>query len=483
MASLFRTSTTDTLLVLLREGRTLSVRQQVLLTCLLSVPSMLAQLSHVVMEYIDASMVGSLGADASASVGLVATSAWMVWGLCNAAAAGFCVQVAHLVGARNNHGARAVLRQAIVATLAFSLMVMTVALSVSGELPRWLRGGEEICGGATDYFRLVSLTLPFSQMAMLCSGMLRSSGNVVVPSLSNVALCALDVVFNFLLIFPCRTAGLLGVELWLPGAGLGIRGAALGTMASEIVVSGFLLWYVFRRSRTLRLCHEKGSFLPRKACLRRAVKISLPMGVQHLVMTGAQVVSTSIVAPLGKMSIAANSFGVTAESICYMPGYGIADAAQTLVGQSLGAGRERLMRNFARVSVVMGMGVMGVMGAVMYAGAPLMMELLTPVEEIRALGVEALRIEAFAEPMFAAAIVCYGVFVGAGDTLKPCLMNLASIWAVRLTLAYALAPSLGLAGVWTAMCAELCFRGAIFLARLRWGNWRKGAKSNLGTQA
>lgn len=471
MPSLFRTTTTDHLLTLLREGRPISVGQQIALTGLLALPSMLAQLSHVVMEYIDASMVGSLGADASASVGLVATSTWMIWGLCSAASAGFAVQVAHLVGASDNAGARSVLRQALVATFFFSLAVMSVALSVSGGLPGWLGGADEICADATAYFRIVSLTLPLSQVVMLCSSSLRSSGNVVVPSLTNVALCLLDVVFNFFFIFPTRHVSVMGVGFECPGFGLGVRGAALGTMAAEVSTAAFLLWFVSRRSSTLRLDSERGSFRPRRACLGRAVRISLPMCVQHLVMTGAQVVGTSIVAPLGKMSIAANSFAITAESICYMPGYGIADAAQTLVGQSLGAGRVGLMRNFARVAVVLGMVVMGLMGVLMYAGAPVMMALLTPVGEIRALGVEALRIEAFAEPMFAASIVCYGVFVGAGDTLKPAMMNLFSMWAVRLTLAWTLAPQMGLAGVWTAMCVELCFRGVIFLVRLRWGGW------------
>ena len=97
----------------------------------------------------------------------------------------------------------------------------------------------------------------------------------------------------------------------------------------------------------------------------------------------------------------------------------------------------------------------------------------TPVEEIRALGIMSLRIEAFAEPMFAAAIVAYGVFVGAADTLVPCLMNFFSIWAVRLSLAALLAPSMGLKGVWIAMCVELCFRGLIFLVRLQRGKWIK----------
>ncbi len=152
-----------------------------------------------------------------------------------------------------------------------------------------------------------------------------------------------------------------------------------------------------------------------------------------------------------------------------MPGYGISEAATTLVGQSLGANRIRLLRRFANITVWSGMLIMGVMGALMYAAAPQIIGVMTPVEEIRTLGVEILRIEAFAEPMFAASIVAYGVFVGVGGTFMPSLMNFGSIWGVRLTLAARFAPTMGLPGVWLAMCIELCFRGTIFLVRL-WGS-------------
>ena len=197
------------------------------------------------------------------------------------------------------------------------------------------------------------------------------------------------------------------------------------------------------------------------------------LGIEHIVICGAQIMTTVIVAPLGVFAIAANSFAITAESLCYMPGYGIADAATTLIGQSIGAGRWKLTRSFARITVFMGMGIMGLMGVLMYLFAPQIIGLMTPVGEIRELGVMALRIEAFAEPMFAASIVAYGVFVGAADTLVPCLMNFFSIWAVRLSLAAMLAPTLGLKGVWIAMCVELCFRGMIFLVRLKRERWMK----------
>jgi Na+-driven multidrug efflux pump len=99
------------------------------------------------------------------------------------------------------------------------------------------------------------------------------------------------------------------------------------------------------------------------------------------------------------------------------------------------------------------------------------MGLMSPVADIVAQGASALRIEAWAEPMFAAAIVCNGVFIGAADTLVPAAMSLMSMWAVRLTLAAWLAPVYGLRGVWTAMAIELTFRGSIFLARLLSGRW------------
>ena len=167
------------------------------------------------------------------------------------------------------------------------------------------------------------------------------------------------------------------------------------------------------------------------------------------------------------MAIAANSFAITAESLCYLPGYGVGDAAITLVGQSVGAGRKELTYSFARLTTWTGIAVMTLMGVVLYAAAPLMMALFTPDMEVQTLGVSILRIEAFAEPMFAASIVVYGVFVGLGRTIVPAAMNLFSIWAVRLTLAALLVDSYGLRGVWIAMCVELCFRGLIFLGWMR----------------
>ena len=183
-------------------------------------------------------------------------------------------------------------------------------------------------------------------------------------------------------------------------------------------------------------------------------------------------------APLGNIAIAANTFAITAESLCYMPGYGLGDAATTLVGQSTGARRLDICKSFAWMTIGTGVLIMAFMGLLMYIWAPELMGLLSPIEEIMTLGADCLRIEAFAEPMFAAAIISYSVCIGAGDTLKPAAINLFSMWCIRLTLAAYLAKDYGLKGVWTAMAIELTLRGILFIIRIYRGKWMKDMVSN-----
>lgn len=440
----------------------------------LSLPSILAQVTTVMMFFIDQAMVGSLGAEASAACGLVESSTWLFGGLASAASMGFSVQVAHFIGANDFVKARQVVRHALIVTGALSLFLMTVAVLVSRPLPFWLGGGADIAGDASSYFLIFALAAPFFQLSGLASSMLKCEGNMKVASMMSVVMCVLDVLFNFLLIFPSREIHLLGVSWWMPGAGLGVPGAALGTGLSFVVGASLLVWFAFFKSKILAIGKYREKFVYVSAYLVNALKIGMPMALQSFLMSAAQIASTMIVAPLGNIAIAANTFAITAESLCYMPGYGIGDAATTLVGQSMGAGRSDLCRSFARLTVFTGMAVMAFMGLVMYVFAPEMMGLMTPVVEIRDLGAQCLRIEAFAEPMFAASIVTYCVFVGAGDTLKPAMINLGSMWFVRLSLAWWLAQSYGLRGVWVAMAIELTFRGTMFLYRLFRGHWEKG---------
>lgn len=434
----------------------------------LSIPAILAELSSMAMQYIDAAMVGSLGANASASIGLVSTSTWLMSGLCISVATGFSVQVAHLIGAGRNGHARDVLRQALIYAFVIGAVLLCLGCSISSHLPVWLGGDPSIRADASSYFFIYACALPAIQMRQLAGSMLQCSGNMRTPSTLNACMCVLDVIFNGLLIFPGVTLPFL--EISIPGAGLGVTGAALGTALAEWVTAVLMVIAVCFRSPLLNL-RQKGSWRLTRTCLRNAARIALPMAFEHTVMCGAQIASTRIVAPLGTVSIAANSLAVTAESLCYMPGYGIATAATTLVGQSLGGGRKDLARRYARMAVLLAVAVMSGMALLMYSFSPVAFQLLTPDPDVQSLGVQVLRIEAFAEPLYAVSIAAAGAMRGAGDTLLPSVLNLVSMWGVRITAAALLAPHLGLVGVWMAMCGELCVRGILFLVRLMRERW------------
>ena len=451
--------TKDILLSQIRTGGTLTGGQQLRLSLLLSYPAIIAQLSSVLMQYIDASMVGHLGAEAGASIGIVSTCLWLLGGFCMACTSGFSVQVAHLVGADDFKSARSVLRQGLVSALVFSGAIALLGLAVSAPLPRWLGGGPDISGDASRYFLVVSLFLPGMQLDWMCASMLQASGEMKIPSLLNIGMCVLDVGFNYLFIY--------GLEL-------GVVGAALGTGLAELVTALLMLYFLAVKSPELNLRQDHGRFRPTRPVLDKALGISGPMALQNVLMRGAHIASTVIVAPLGTISIAANSFAITAESFCYMPGYGISDAATTLVGQSVGAGRKELARRFAWINTFLAMGIMAFLGFLMYLFAPQMMGLLTPDADVIDLGARMLRIEAFAEAGYAASIVAYGACVGAGDTKWPSIMNFGAMWIVRILPAVFLTPVLGLKGFWIAMAVELNFRGLLFLVRLYRGRWLRG---------
>ena len=448
------------------------VFEQIKLVFFMSVPAIMAQIASVCMQYIDASMVGQLGADDSASIGLVSSSIWLLSSIGMAVNVGFTVLMAQKIGARKYVSARNLLKLAFMVCLAASLLLAGAGILVSDILPVWLGGNSEINRGASEYFLIFTSALPVLILNALSSGMLQSSGNMKLPSLLNMLMCLLDVVFNYLLIFPSREISFGGFSLVIPGCDLGIRGAALGTVAAEAVTFALMLFFLLFRTPQLRLRQEE-RFIFSSRLVRRAFLISLPVAFDHIAMCLAMVVSMMIVAPLGTVPIATHSFAITAESFCYMAGYGIAAAATTMVGQSIGARRSDLAVSFAWLVTGLGVSIMTAAGILMFIFAPLMMGLLSPVAEIRNLGAEVLRIEAFAEPLFGASIVAAGALRGAGDTFFPSLINFISMWFVRIPLSLLLASYYGFYGIWVAMCIELCIRGLLFLYRLKRGKWLK----------
>ena len=424
-----------------------SLKQQISNVWKLSIPAILTQISSIVMQYIDSAMVGNLGEEASASIGLVSTSTWLLGGLISAVSVGFSVQVAHAFGRKNPKEGRTILKHGLVSSIIISLILTLIGVLIFKDLPVWLKGDSSIRGDASLYFLVFVITMPFMQLNSLSASVLQCSGNMVVPSILNTVMCFLDVAFN---------------AVFIPQ--YGVLGAGIGTGLAMVVVSVIMFAFCCLDKKDLNILQKDNTSFD-KNILKKALKIGTPVALEQVAMCSAMVVSTMIVAPLGNVSIAAHSFAITAESLCYMPGYGIAAAATTLVGQQIGAKNYKLAKKYGNISLVLGTGLMTLMAILMFILCPIVFRFLTPVIEVRSLATTILRIGLIAEPLYAVSIVASGALRGAEDTLVPSIMNLVSIWVVRIGLSILLVGRLELIGVWIAMAVELSVRGILLLIR------------------
>ena len=441
-------NTTQQSLQDLRLGHSLSRSAQFSLIFRLSLPAILAQVASTLMQLIDASMAGRLGSLAAASIGLVASSTWLFSGICRGVIYGFSVQTAQTIGAGQDDKAARICRQGLFAILLFALTLAAAGLLMAPHLPVWLHGEEAIHSMASAYFGWWCAFLPFLMLNEWAVQMLQATGNTRLPGLLQVLMCLLDVLFNWFFIFRLQ---------------LGVTGAAIGTGAAAMCTSLYLTWFTLFRSPFLSGQH---SFAFRKETVKKAVTIGLPVSIEQLVTGSGYVIFTRIVAGLGSIPVAANSFAITAESLAYMPGFGIASAAGAIIGQCVGAGRKKLTQSLAWRIECTGIAVMSVMGVALWVLAPVLMQLLSVDPAVQELGTRVLRIEAFAEPMYGAAIVATGILRGKGDTLWPTIISLVSNWGLRIPFAAAM-TGFGLPGVWFAMAFELNCRGLLFLFRLR----------------
>ena len=291
-----------------------------------------------------------------------------------------------------------------------------------------------------------------------------------IPGILFSSMSLLDIIFNFFLIYPTTRRTVLGFTFTTPGFGLGVIGAALGTCLAWSVSAVIMLIAAAFFNDTLKIRRSTTILVERSTAIT-TTKLAVPLALKECITSGALVMTTKIVAPLGNAAIAANSFATTAESFCYMPAYGMNVAASTAVGQCVGARRIDLAKQFSRTIITMSMILMVILGVIMFFICPFVFAFLTPDLTVRVLATSALRHELFSEPFYGAAIVSEGALRGAGDTVAPGIMSLISLWAVRVPLSFLLVGRFGLDGIWIAMGIELTFRGIIFMTRVRKARW------------
>ena len=440
---------------------------------LLAWPTIIEQLLMTAVNYVDTAMVGSIGTHATAAIGVCQSTIMLLTGVMNIAGIGFSVTVARRIGEGNHEEARTTIRQALLSALIIGLFLTTLVETVlAPNLARWMGVEDYVLPYSVAYFRIIGLGYVFNTAMLVSGATLRCMGDTKTPLKFNILTNIVNVGGNFLLIYPTRELTVMGSTFTMPGAGLGVSGAAIATVLSTAFSACCLASTLFLRKGPLQIS-LKDDFRPRKDILLQAFRLGLPSFLERAIISMGQIVSTALITGLGTAAIAAHQLALSGESLCYMPIFGFATAATTLVAQNLGAGDKERAKQQGRWCIGIAVAAMCLLGGAMFILAPNIIDIFSNDPQVISLGGQVLRIEALVEPFFAIASVVSGVLRGAGDTKWPFYISLAGMWCIRIPLALILIKGFGwgLHAVWIGMALDLLLRGLISLWRFRKGAW------------
>ena len=436
-------------------------------------PAIMEQIMGTLVSFVDTAMVGALGATATAAVAINATSIWLINGILAGIGVGYSVQVANAIGARDDSRSRAVMRQGVLAVVVVGLVAFGLLEGLAGFIPHWLGAEAEVYPQAVSYLRWYALGMPFVAALSVFSAILRCAGDTKTPLVLNSVANVSNIIFNFFLIYETRTVSLFEWEFIAPGAGMGVRGAALGSALALCVAAVCIMCKVLLNKNKPLVCSPEDNWKPMPDVIKQAIHLGLPYAGERAVVNLGQICMTWVVAQVGTVALAANQIAVNAEAICYLPAYGISFAATALVGQAVGAKNKEDAQAYGSLAAWLSFLICLATAAVLFFGAYPLARLFTPDEAVVVETAKVLRIVSFCEPFFALSIVCSGALRGAHDVRCPMYISLGTMWGVRVTLSFlfVFVFDWGLGGVWGAMTIELIARGVLCLLRWRNKKW------------
>lgn len=414
-------------------------------------PTMLEQLMQTTVQYIDTAMVGSLGTQATAAVGSTGTVNWLISSTISAVGVGFLSYISRALGEGNTAKAKRACAQAVLAVLLCGTFFTALTMALSGMIPVWMQVEAGTRALASHYFLIIYSPMLFRAATIIFGTVLRSAGDTKTPMKIGILVNLVNVVLNFFLIYPTRN-----VSKWnilIPGADMGIYGAALASAVSFVVGGVFITIALFKHP----LISPAGMPLrPDGSILRPCLKVALPNALQRFGTSFGYVVFAAMINSLGDVSTAAHTIANTVESAFYIPAYGMQTAAATLAGNALGEGNMEKLRRLAKSVLVVEILLMILSGGLLFISAPWMTSLFTGQAQVIWLGTIVLRMVALSEPFYGVSIIVEGLLQGMGRTVFSFVVNLAGMWLVRIVGTFICIEylNMGLISAWACMIAH-----------------------------
>ena len=426
-------------------------------------PTMLEELMQTAVQYIDTAMVGSLGTKATASVGATGTVNWLVGSTVSAFGVGFLAYISQAFGAKDTEKAKKASGQAVMMTLIVGIVFTLLTAGLSGKVPVWMQVDPGIQKMASEYFLILYSPMLFRAASIIFGTVLRAAGDTKTPMRVSLAVNVINIILNFFLIYPTRTVSIGEMSFLIPGAGLGVIGAAAAS-AVAYTFGGIAISILFWRHG--KISPKGQSLRPDMRILKPCFRVAFPYMLQRFATSFGYVAFASMINSLGDISTAAHTIANTVESAFYIPGWGMQTAAATLAGNAWGAGDGKKLKSLVRTVIPLEMGLMLVSGGLLLIFAPKLMGIFSKDSAVIALGVVVLRMVAISEPFYGVPIVLEGVMQGTGKTTAPFIYNLLGMWGVRIVGTYICTQilGLGLISAWGCMIGHNMLLFILFTA-------------------
>lgn len=433
-------------------------------------PTMLEQLMQTTVQYIDTAMVGSLGTEATAAVGSTGTINWLVSGSIGALSIGFLSYIAKACGAGELKNAKRAAAQAVLMVLGAGSFFTILTVGLSSRIPVWMQVEEGIQELAGTYFMILYAPMLFRTATIIFGNVLRAVGDTKTPMKIGVIVNILNVILNFLFIYPVREIEVMGKNIILYGTGWGALGAATAS-AIAFCVGGILITIVLFRHPVIS---PKGESLkPQRDILQPCLKVAVPNMLQRFGTSLGYVFFAAMINSVGEVATAAHTIANTVESLFYIPAYGMQTAAATLAGNAYGAKDKKKMKELTQMFIPIEVSLMFVTGSALFAVAPAFMGIFSNNEEVIRLGATVLRMVAVSEPFYGFSIIVEGFMQGVGKTKEPFVYNIIGMWGIRIVGTFICTQifSLGLISAWACMIFHnLLLFGMFFISYVK-GRW------------